>query len=1537
MADDVVGSASVTIEPDFEQFGSMLEAALGPAMADAMSAVNEAMSDMEGTVLAGAESIGDALADAIAPAADTAADAVASAAESMASALDVVAGSADEMASAVGDATETASASLAESTEEGAHHASESLRDLELEGGEHVSGLADIITSVALGSLLADGIEAGVELAIEALKTVVEFLPELGEEYHSAFLKARVGAGATGTELKGLEEATKDLFAKTPASLEDVSQTLVTLKQKLNLTGEGAQDLGLQLIKMARINKDSVSGTVEKATQIFNNFQVATKDQEEQLNKFQRVSQITGVTTNDLLSQMKQVGPTFKASGFAIDETSAIIGGLTKVGLKGMVMQRALMKVAREAPPGQSTRERWDQISAAVKKAGETSDEAAVKMANANFGPMAGPKIAAAILANGLAYQETTKVIQSGGDTINAAAAAAANWHGRLTIMTHNLKNVVEPVATAVFQGLNAVVSAAVKPISALARIVGGVLSEAFEAFLVIAHPVWVVFDTLRTAFQKASEALDSGAGPMWAILAFFKELGQVKLGGQIVQFLQGIGKAATDLWAALQPVRDAIKSTFDTIVGAVKTFVAANPEAVFAGVATVLAILTGPTIIAALGALAGLIVWITSSLIGLVGAALLAAAPFIAIAAGVALVIVAFKKAYTHFKWFQDAVDAVVGAVKDGLIATFNYLSGVVNDTIIPVVKRAAALFVALWNAISSFDLAAIGAALAGIGDAIGEALAGIWDNVVSFSSAIGGWIMEGVNWLVANGPGLLAAAGQMFLDFVLKIPGWLGDLGVMLLGWMKSAWQWVSDNWKVVIGGVLTLMGGLPLLLVGYLGNKFGPDLIKWVVDAFNALVAAFPGIVASVKAFFVALPGKLVDWLGPIGATLVGWVTTGFDWLVANLPGMLGDLASFIIGIDAKILGWLGNIGLTLVGWLVDGFVWLVTNLPGMIVDLASFIIGLDVKILGWLGNIGLTLVGWLADGFVWLVTSMPGMLVGLASFLISIPMKIVGWLGDLGSVLFDWMKAGWDWLGNNWGEIIAFVLLGIAAIPGLIIGGLGFLGYEIGGWLYDAFDWAIKTLDTAVVGLYNWFTSLGTKIGGWLGDLGSLLWGWAKAGFDWLTTSLPGIIVNLAIWVGSLELQILGWLGDLGATLFQWFWDAIVWLVTEGPSALLDLAVWLTGLPMEIVGWLGDLGGLLVEWMGDGFDWLVEQADTIISGLLSFFTGVGAKIGSAAKGMWEGLKEGLIDAVNWIIEQVNKIPGVSIDLLEGGSKDEKDVADKAPKKKAPKKKGAGKVAAEDDKPKPKSKKKSVDEMSIDEKEAAAKKAKADAAKLHKAQQAAIQKQIRDLKAQTPKNAQAAAAIEEQIRTLKAQLDPKKKKPGAADNEAARQAKIEAANKKRIDDAKAAGLAQAKLAAGSGISSGNKQLKADAKTKAAAEKAAAAQTQKDWAAAASYKKAVDAATEKQDKEALSAAKKKQSEDERAAAKIARGEAAPGAAGRAGVNANGDSVVINVVVEPPPGTDELWAKTLGNTVGVAAGEAAVRKLRLKNSVRAA
>jgi len=1536
MADDVVGSASVTIEPDFEQFASMLEAALGPALNDAVSAVNAAAGDMSSAMEASAGDIGSALEDAISTAATSAADSVSAASDEMSASLESVGEGADGIADAIASGAEQAADSLT-AIDDGVDTAKASLADLETEGGGSVSGLADTITAVALGTLLADGIEEGVEKALEALKSIVEFLPDLGEEYEGAFLKARVGAGATGTELKGLEEATKDLFAKTPASLEEVSGTLVTLKQRLNLTGEGAQDLGLQLIKMARINKDSVSGTVEKATQIFNNFRVATKDQEEQLNKFQRVSQITGVTTGDLLSQMKQVGPTFKASGFAIDETASIIGGLTKVGLKGMVMQRALMKVARETPPGQSTRERWDQISAAVMKAGETSDEAAVKMANANFGPMAGPKIAAAILANGLQYQETTKVIQSGGDTINAAAAAASNWHSKLTVMTHQLKNVVEPIASAVFAGLGVAVQAVMAPVAAIAKLVGGVLSDAFNAFLVIAHPVWVVFDEIRTAFKKASEALDAGMGPMWAIVAFFKSIGQVKLGFEIVQFLQGIGQAATDLWAALQPVRDAIKSVFDTVVGAVKTFVAANPEAVFAGVATVLAILTGPTILAALGALAGLIVWITSSLIGLVGAALLAAAPFVAIAAGVALVIVAFKKAYTHFKWFQDAVDAVVRAVKDGLIAAFDYLSAVVNDTIIPVVKRAAGLFADLWDAISSFDLAAIGAALAAIGDAIGDALAGIWDNVVSFSSNLGGWIMEGVNWLVANGPGLLAAAGQMFLDFVLKIPGWLGDLGVMLLGWMKSAWQWVSDNWKVVIGGVLTLMGGLPLLLVGYLGNKFGPDLIKWVVDAFNALAAAFPGIVASVKAFFVALPGKLVDWLGPIGATLVGWVTTGFDWLVANLPGMLGDLASFIIGIDAKILGWLGNIGLTLVGWLLDGFVWLVTNLPGMIVDLASFIIGLDVKILGWLGNIGLTLVGWLADGFVWLVTSMPGMLVGLASFLISIPMKIVGWLGDLGSVLFDWMKAGWDWLGNNWGEIIAFVLLGIAAIPGLIIGGLGFLGYEIGGWLYDAFDWAIKTLDTAVVGLYYWFTSLGTKIGGWLGDLGSLLWGWAKAGFDWLTTSLPGIIVNLAIWVGSLELQILGWLGDLGATLFQWFWDAIVWLVTEGPSALLDLTVWLGGLPMEIVGWLGDLGVKLVEWMADGFDWLVEQADTIISGLLSFFTGVGDKIGSAAKGMWEGLKEGLIDAVNWIIEQVNKIPGVNIELLKGGSEAEKDVADKVDKKKAPKKKGARKEAAEDDKPKPKSKKKSLDEMSIDEKEAAAKKAKDDAAKLHKAQQAAIQQQIRDLKAQTPKNAQAANAIERQIKLLRAQLDPKKKKPGAADDEAARQAAIEAANKKRIDDANAAGLAQANAAAGSGISQGNKQLKADAKAKAAAQKAADAQTKRDLTTAAQQIAQDKALKEKQDKEALSADKAKQAGEAKAAAQIARGEAAPGAAGRAGVNANGDSVVINVVVEPPPGTDDLWAKTLGNTVGVAAGEAAVRKLRLKNSVRAA
>ncbi len=65
---DVVGSAAVTVEPDLSNFGAQLQAALGPALADAVAAVNDATAQMASEAGGNAQALGAAIEGAVAPA-----------------------------------------------------------------------------------------------------------------------------------------------------------------------------------------------------------------------------------------------------------------------------------------------------------------------------------------------------------------------------------------------------------------------------------------------------------------------------------------------------------------------------------------------------------------------------------------------------------------------------------------------------------------------------------------------------------------------------------------------------------------------------------------------------------------------------------------------------------------------------------------------------------------------------------------------------------------------------------------------------------------------------------------------------------------------------------------------------------------------------------------------------------------------------------------------------------------------------------------------------------------------------------------------------------------------------------------------------------------------------------------------------------------------------------------------------------------------------------------------------------------------------
>ena len=1344
MADDVVASASVTVEPDLSNFGAALQAALGPALAEAVAAVNDATAAMASEAGGNAEALGSAIDSAIAPAAEAAAAAIADASLDMESSLEGVAGATEGMAGEIDAAVDAAASALegeiasaagvaadgvasastdmtaaladvsasASDTGSEVEGAGASFQAFAAQGTASVTSMADMIKAVALGSLIADGIQGGVEIALESIQNLVTAIPSIGEGFHRAFQQIRVGTGATGAELAGMEQSLRDVYAKTPAGMGEVANALQLLSQRLGITGDQAEGIALTMIRLARITGSDVNTTVDQATAIFNNFGVAAADQTAQLDKFLRISQETGVPVDQLLASVQSSGLAFKAAGFSIDEAAAIIGNLSKVGLDASAVQLALGRAtARAAKEGIPARQAFDALFDSIKNA--PSQMAATAAATEAFGQRAGPRLAELIRSGKLSYEELTASIQAGGDTIEQAAKDTGTWRGALATLGHVIENALQPVATAVFNGMNTAIRALTPIVGQLATAAGAWLAPAWESVMRAGKPVWDLLDKIRASFAAAADAITKGLGPLGAVQAFFKALtGNDEIAQRVGDALRGVGQALSDLWARLQPVRDAIGEVFDRIRGAVEAFVAANPEAVLAGVGVALAGITGAAVLAGLSALGGLLATAATALWGLVAPALAAAAPFIAVGVAVAALIAGFKYAYENFEWFRTAVDTVASVLRDGLLAALEIVTGFVEARVMPWLTDMGERFSALWDAISSFDFDDIIGSLGTLAGSLGPVLSGLIAEVPRMMLDLASTLVDSLLSALTS----LPVVGQLVQVF----RQWFGDLTLALGGAFDIIGGLLSFDTAKIGAGVDTMLraigdavvNGIPALFdaVGNLGGFAGMLLDKLVglvkglpivgplVQAIRDLIvnafAAVGSLGDLLSGLFTFDGEKILAGLSGLGQTVVNALLA----VLSNLPALLADRLSLLASGVGTVFGeWLpkaitgasdlfrsglqqafqflkdlpsiiGNlivtygpdVGRAVIGGILAGLKFAVRGLPKWIVTealpaLVGAIIEHGPDVLAAFGDLLGKLPG--------LLGSVVGNLGGiLKDILFGLGDVILSWAGQLGSLLVTAFTAGWDWLVQNGPGILAGVASWLAGLPGMVLGWLGDIGSTLLGWLVSGFDWLVSNAISAAGNLVSFFLSdLPLAIAGWLGEIGPKLVDWIKAGWDWLVENGPSILAALADWTIGLPGKIIGWLGDIGTLLFDWIKKGWDWLVENGPTILARVTDWLLSLPGKFLGLLGNIGTLLVDWLRQGFQWVVDNGPSIIQGVIDFFSGLPGRIFdairnglSSAGGAVTDLAKSLYNAVAGFVNDhlINPVRDFKVSVLGQG---------------------------------------------------------------------------------------------------------------------------------------------------------------------------------------------------------------------------------------------------------------------------------------------
>lgn len=448
---------------------------------------------------------------------------------------------------------------------------------------------------------------------------------EIGSSFDEAFDNIRIGTGATGPALEGLQNDMKAVAGAVPASFGDAGKAITVFSQKLGLTGAPLQTLSSQVLELSRMTGTDLGGNLTAVTDVFNNFGVGAADQSGKLDLLFRASQASGVSVAELAGTMSGAGVVLREVGLSFDQSAGFLATLAKAGVDaGDVMPALSKSLASAAKDGKDASAVFTDTFNAIK--GAPDDVAGAGVALDVFGAKAGPKLAALIREGKLSYEEMTAAISGGGDTIMGASGDTQDFAEKLTMLKNRVFLAIEPIATRVFNKIGEVMDQLGPKVEQLtawmtehgdvmkivAAVIGGIMLVVLAAYTVsmiaaaaatvaaaapfiliavliaalIAGVIYAYknFETFRNVIDIVWQAIQTAISfawenvikPIWDIIVFYITkilIPYYTFLWNVVKFVfEAIVGAIQTAWGFIKTVFDGIKSGIETVWGFFQT-----------------------------------------------------------------------------------------------------------------------------------------------------------------------------------------------------------------------------------------------------------------------------------------------------------------------------------------------------------------------------------------------------------------------------------------------------------------------------------------------------------------------------------------------------------------------------------------------------------------------------------------------------------------------------------------------------------------------------------------------------------------------------------------------------------------------------------------------------------------------------------------------------------------------------------------------------------------------------------------------------
>lgn len=314
--------------------------------------------------------------------------------------------------------------------------------------GQQAGGTMGGSMSKALGTALKAGIGGAL-----AAGGVAVGLAKLGGSFDEQFDKIRIGTGATGDALEGLQDSFKNVLKGTATDFDSAGSAIAQLNQRLGLTGVPLERTAKQILDLSRITDTDLATNVDNLTRVFGDWGITLDDQPERLDQIFRAAQASGIGLADLSSSVVQFGAPLRNLGFGLDESLALLAQFNKTGVNTNTVFAGLKAgVGKLAKAGEDVPTTFRRIVAEIKKMGPGTR--ATAKAIELFGQRAGPDLADAIAGGKFSIDEMMASIADGSDTIASATEDTADFSEKWTIFKNKVLVVLEPIATRVFNAI---------------------------------------------------------------------------------------------------------------------------------------------------------------------------------------------------------------------------------------------------------------------------------------------------------------------------------------------------------------------------------------------------------------------------------------------------------------------------------------------------------------------------------------------------------------------------------------------------------------------------------------------------------------------------------------------------------------------------------------------------------------------------------------------------------------------------------------------------------------------------------------------------------------------------------------------------------------------------------------------------------------------------------------------------------------------------------------------------------------------------